>query len=143
MRQLLFAFRASIHASALGVLIALASPAAQALAEKGGSTAPARLSPAELPADRDGAALLSVPAAGRYAIRVQSRSGARIELVDMIEGPLDAAGAPGGRDGRIDAILDQGAYKLRVSGAKGASGAARLSAEAFQELNERRLPLVA
>ncbi|BDV37470.1 hypothetical protein [Methylocystis bryophila] len=141
MRQLVFAFRASIHASALGVLILLVAPTAQALAEKGGSAASARLSPSELPADHDGAAMLSVPAAGRYAIRVRSPSGARIELVDMIEGPLDAAGAPGGRDGRIDAILDQGVYKLRVSGAKGASGAARLSAEPFQELNERRLPL--
>ncbi len=140
MRQLLLAFRASLLASALGAVVALGgSP--QALAEKSARTAPARLSPGELPADRDGAAMLYAPTAGRYAIRVKSPSGARIELVDMIEGPLDAAGAPGIRDGRIDALLDQGAYKLRVFGAKGAPGALRLSAEPFQERNDEPLPL--
>ena len=141
MRQLFFAFRARIFASALGAVVALGGGAPQALAEKGPKTASARLSPAELPADRDGAAILYVPAAGRYAIRVKSPSGARIELVDMLEGPMDAAGAPGGRDGRIDAVLDQGAYKLRVSGPKGASGTLRLSAEPFQELNDEPPPL--
>ena len=89
--------------------------------------------PNELPADRDGASLLTIPAPGRYSIRVKSPSGARIELVDMIAGPLDSAGAPGLRDGRIDALLDKGVYKLRVSAAKGASGKAALSAQAFAE----------
>jgi len=136
MRQFCFAFRASIFVSALGAVVALGGGAPQALAEKGSKTASTRLSPTELPADRDGAAILYVPAAGRYAIRVKSPSGARIELVDMLEGPMDAAGAPGARDGRIDALLDQGAYKLRVSGPKRASGVLRLSAEPFQELND-------
>ena len=141
MRQFFFAFRASIFASAMGAVVALGGATPQALAEKVPKTASIRLSPAELSADRDGAAMLYVPAAGRYAIRVKSPSGARIELVDMLEGPMDAAGAPGGRDGRIDALLDQGAYKLRVSGPKGASGTLRLSAEPFQELNDEPPPL--
>ena len=39
----------------------------------------------------------------------------------MIEGPTDSSGAPGLRDGRIDALLDKGAYKIRVANAKGAA----------------------
>ncbi|MGJ0395481.1 MAG: hypothetical protein ACR65U_04550 [Methylocystis sp.] len=89
--------------------------------------------PGELPADRDGASLLTVPAPGRYSIRAKSPSGARIELVDMIAGPFDSSGAPGLRDGRIDALLDKGVYKLRAFGVKGASGKIALSAQPFVE----------
>ena len=71
MRQFCFAFRASIFASAMAAVVALGGATPQAFAEKGPKTASIRLSPAELPADRDGAAMLYVPAAGRYAIRVE------------------------------------------------------------------------
>lgn len=95
--------------------------------------APARFSIRDVPADGNSESLLTIPAAGRYAIRAKSASGARIELVDMIAGPLNAAGAAGLRDGRIDALLDAGAYKLRITGAKGASGKIALAAEPFIE----------
>ena len=104
---------------------------------------PARLSPAELPAGGDGSAILTTPLPGRYSIRVKSPSGARIELVDMIEGPTDSSGAPGLRDGRIDALLDKGAYKIRVANAKGASGKALLSAEPFVEVDGKSPALIA
>jgi hypothetical protein len=61
--------------------------------------------------------------ASRYSIRAKV-SGARIELVDMIAGPLDSSGAPGLRDGRIDALLDKGVYKLGF-GVKGATARPR------------------
>jgi len=122
-----------------GACAALAAPDASSPQTK----AAARLAPAELPADRDGAAIVTTPAPGRYSIRVKSPSGARIELVDMIEGPTDTAGAPGQRDGRIDALLDRGAYKIRVYNPKGASGKLRLSAEPFAELNAKRPTLAA
>jgi hypothetical protein len=112
-------------------------------AEKAAAASAARFSPSELPADRDGSSILSTPAPGRYSIRGQSPSGARIELVDMIEGPLESAGAPGGKDGRIDALLDKGAYKLRVFGAKGASGKTKLLVAPFTELNAKRPALAA
>jgi len=105
--------------------------------------APARLSPAELPAGRDGSAILTTPAPGRYSIRVKSPSGARIELVDMIEGPTDSSGGPGLRDGRIDALLDKGSYKIRVANAKGVGGKALLSAEPFVEIDGKSPALVA
>ncbi|MEF3365688.1 hypothetical protein V3H18_03980 [Methylocystis sp. 9N] len=118
-------------------------PALRAAAESAKSAAAAKpgqgqFSPPSLPADRDGASLIAIPAPGRYSIRAQSPSGARIELVDMIAGPLDSSGAPGLRDGRIDALLDKGVYKLRVSGAKGASGKTTLSAQAFVEADPTR-----
>ncbi|MGD9539977.1 hypothetical protein [Methylocystis sp.] len=126
---------------ALSLLVAGAAYFAQplwratqgAVAEAKAKQASISFSPNELPADRDGASLLTVPAPGRYSIRAKSPSGTRIELVDMIAGPLDSNGAPGLRDGRIDALLDKGVYKLRVSGVKGASGKIALSALPFIE----------
>ena len=113
-----------INLGALALVVSLAAGAGAARPEPASAqrakSAPARLSPAELPAGRDGSAILTTPAPGRYSIRVKSPSGARIELVDMIEGPTDSAGAPGLRDGRIDALLDKGAYKIRVANAKDA-----------------------
>ncbi|MFO1103297.1 MAG: hypothetical protein U1E20_10380 [Methylocystis sp.] len=106
---------------------------AVAVAETKAKPSAISFAPNELPADRDGASLLTIPAPGRYSIRSKSPSGARIELVDMIAGPLDSSGAPGLRDGRIDALLDKGVYKLRVFGVKGASGKIALAALPFNE----------
>ncbi len=138
-------FFVSLGALALFASLAAAAGAARpepASAQKA-TAAPARFSPAELPADRDGSVILTTPAPGRYSIRVKSPSGARIELVDMIEGPTDSAGAPGLRDGRIDALLDKGAYKIRVANPKGASGKALLSAEPFVEVDGKSPALIA
>ena len=138
-------FVISLGALALVASLAAGAGAARpepAFAQKA-KPAPARLSPAELPAGRDGSAILTTPAPGRYSIRVKSPSGARIELVDMIEGPTDSAGAPGLRDGRIDALLDKGAYKIRVANAKGAGGKALLSAEPFVEVDGKSSALIA
>lgn len=95
----------------------------------------------DLSASEGGAAILTLPAPGRYRISAKSPSGARIELVDMIAGPLDSSGAASQRDGRIDALLDTGAYKIRVDAAKGASGKVRLTAQLFAELNGKRVDL--
>ncbi|MBI1868598.1 MAG: hypothetical protein HYS06_09960 [Methylocystis sp.] len=95
----------------------------------------------DLPANRDSAVLLTVPAPGRYAVRARSASGVAIQLVDMIAGPSEIAGAAGLRDGRLDLLLDKGVYKLRVFGAKGAAGKVKLSAEPFQELETQRTSL--
>ena len=57
-----------------------------------------------------------------------------IQIVDMMTGPGDSAGAAGAKDGRIDALLDKGVYKLRTTGAKGATQPAALKAEAFRDI---------
>ncbi|MBR0655762.1 hypothetical protein [Plastoroseomonas arctica] len=51
----------------------------------------------------------------------------------MASGPGAWAGAPGVEDGRLDVLLDTGAYKLRTAGAPGATDTARLTIEPFQE----------
>ncbi|MGD9659018.1 MAG: hypothetical protein AB7U61_15515, partial [Methylocystis sp.] len=135
------AYGAVMRRIALSLLVACAAyfapplwrAAQSAVAKARPKQASINFAPSELPADRDGASLLTVPAPGRYSIRAKSPTGARIELVDMIAGPLDSSGAPGLRDGRVDALLDKGVYKLRVSGVKGASGKIALAAQAFVE----------
>jgi len=94
--------------------------------------------PGVLPLDHDSAALLTIPAPGRYAVRAKTPTGARIELVDMIAGPLGSSGAAGLRDGRIDALLDRGVYKLRLSGVKGAAGEGAVSVTPFVEIESAR-----
>ncbi|WP_244430788.1 hypothetical protein [Methylocystis sp. ATCC 49242] len=129
-------------ALAASLLSPQASTGRDAIAETKQRSAAAQFSPRDLPADRDGASLLTIPAAGRYSIRAKSPAGARIELVDMIAGPMESAGAAGLRDGRIDALLDKGVYKIRVAGAKGASGKVTLAAEPFAEMEASRPSLV-
>ncbi|MFT4096662.1 MAG: lysozyme inhibitor LprI family protein, partial [Rhodoblastus sp.] len=110
-------------------------PQAAAPARPTSITAPgAQLQPASVPADRDASALVTIPAPGRYSLRAESASGVAIQLVDMMTGPGDSAGAAGARDGRLDILLDKGVYKLRTSGAKGAGKPAALKALAFHDV---------
>lgn len=100
------------------------------------------LSNAQVPADRDSDTLLEVKVPGRFSLRAQSPTGVSLQLVDMATGPGDVAGAAGTRDGRIDVLLDKGTYKLRSSGAAGATGQAALTALAFREVDGASSSLV-
>jgi hypothetical protein len=120
------------------------APASAAPGQEPAASKPAaagQFSVNDLPADHDSFALLTIPTPGRYAIRAKSASGARIQLVDMISGPGESSGAAGLRDGRIDALLDKGVYKLRVFGGQGASGKVSLTADAFTEADAKRATL--
>ncbi|WP_371824240.1 hypothetical protein [Methylosinus sp. KRF6] len=127
----------AISCLALGAFVSSAASEPSAKARSEPRAAPGRFSVSEPPADRDGFTLLTIPAPGRYAISAHSASGVAIALVDMISGPGETSGVAGRRDGRLDLLLDAGVYKLRVFGAKGAVGKARLAAEAFQEQGAR------
>lgn len=94
----------------------------------------ARIEPSSIPADHDSSALVTIPSPGRYSLRAKSATGVAIQLVDMMTGPGDSAGAAGARDGRLDVLLDKGVYKLRTTGAKGAAKPATLTAEAFRDV---------
>lgn len=117
-------------------------PAAVAAPQPAPAKAPPRLvsqphlASDQLPADQDGSTLLTVDTPGHITIRTQSTSGVALQLVDMIAGPGDRMGAAGVSDGRIDALLDKGTYKVRVFGAKGAAGDVKLTAQAYQELEQ-------
>ncbi|HMN72104.1 MAG TPA: lysozyme inhibitor LprI family protein [Rhodoblastus sp.] len=93
-----------------------------------------QMQPATVPADRESSALVTIPAPGRYALRAESASGVALQLVDMMAGPGDSAGAAGARDGRLDVLLDKGVYKLRTTGAKGATKPATLKADVFHDV---------
>ena len=105
------------------------------------STAPA-LTQSVFPATGTHETILTVPSFGRYAITVTSAQGTALQLVDRMAGPGDIQGAPGSKDGRIDAFLERGAYKIRlISDARG-SGKATLAVTPFTELQTTPLQLV-
>lgn len=93
----------------------------------------ARLTQEQVPAAGEGQALLEVTAPGRFSVRAESKTGVALQLVDMIAGPQERMGEAGARDGRIDALLDKGVYKIRTFGAKGAPGTARLTVATFKD----------
>jgi uncharacterized protein len=77
--------------------------------------------------------LLHVTTPGRFAISATSATGTALQLVDMLTGPANRQGWPGKQDGRIDALLDTGTYKVRAFGAEGATGDTTLSLTGFAE----------
>ncbi len=101
----------------------------------------ATLDQASLPAADESDTLLHVTSPGRFAIAAHSASGAALQLVDMLAGPSETAGAPGSQDGRLDELLDAGTYKIRVFSAKGATGAVALAVTPFRDaVTPRALP---
>jgi uncharacterized protein len=82
----------------------------------------AKLLQDQVPAAGEGQALLEVDAPGRFSMRVESKTGVALQLVDMIAGPEEKTGEAGARDGRIDVLLDKGVYKIRSFGAKSVAG---------------------
>ncbi|HET6610177.1 MAG TPA: lysozyme inhibitor LprI family protein, partial [Rhodopila sp.] len=83
--------------------------------------------------------LLHVTSPGRFAIRASSATGTALQLVDMLTGPGDRQGYPGKQDGRIDALLDTGTYKLRAFGEAAASGDTTLTLGAFAQPDPAQL----
>jgi uncharacterized protein len=83
--------------------------------------------------------LLHVTTPGRFAIRADSPTGTALQLVDMLTGPGDRAGWPGKQDGRIDALLDTGTYKLRAYGDPAATGNTALTLAAFTDAGPAQL----
>jgi hypothetical protein len=75
--------------------------------------------------------LLHVKTPGRFAITASSTTGTALDLVDMITGPTPPAGEPGAADGRLDALLDTGTYKIRLHPAAAAHGDIHLRVTPF------------
>jgi uncharacterized protein len=75
--------------------------------------------------------LLHVATPGRFALRAASPTGTALQVVDMLTGPGEREGWPGKQDGRIDALLDTGTYKVRAFGDPAATGDTTLSVTPF------------
>jgi hypothetical protein len=87
-------------------------------------------------------AILKIPQFGRYSITVSSAQGVALQLVDRMAGPGDVQGTPGGQDGRVDAFLERGTYKIHLIADAHGTGNARLSVTAFTELQPAPLQLI-
>ncbi|MES2638038.1 MAG: hypothetical protein V4850_01090 [Myxococcota bacterium] len=74
---------------------------------------------------------------GRYALSATSPQGSAVQLVDRMAGPGEVAGTPGGKNGRVDAFLERGEYRLKVLSDKAGTGDARVEARPFVEVNPR------
>ena len=59
-------------------------------------------------------AILSVSRFGRYAVTANSAQGTAVQLVSRMIGPGEVQGDAGTANGRIDAFLDRGDYKIVV-----------------------------
>lgn len=83
-------------------------------------------------------AVLSVSHCGRYSIYAESSQGTALQMVDRMTGPGRIFGVAGKTDGRIDAVLDRGVYKIILSGHEKATGKVTLHSRVFEE---RHLPM--
>nr|WP_294544416.1 lysozyme inhibitor LprI family protein [uncultured Rhodopila sp.] len=93
----------------------------------------ATLDQTQLAAAEHAETMLRVTSAGRFAIAAKSASGAAIQLIDILTGPGGIAGIAGAQDGRLDALLDVGVYKLRVTSERAAAGAVFLGVTPFHD----------
>ena len=93
----------------------------------------ATLDSTSLPAAAQAETMLHVTRAGRFTLSATSPSGAALQLVDMLTGPSDVAGAAGSQNGRIDELLDVGVYKLLVFSAPEASGLVSVAVRPFHD----------
>ena len=87
--------------------------------------------------------LLHISVPGRYSLQAQSDQGTKIEIVDRMAGPFAAAGSVGEQDGRLDLLLDEGTYKIRLRSHEEGVGTLKLAVHSFVEIgsSDKLLPL--
>jgi uncharacterized protein len=90
----------------------------------------------------DNETLMTIGEFGRYAIAVKSEQGTAVQLIDRMAGPGSVDGSAGHSDGRVDAFLDRGQYKVRLFSDPRGSGDAELSIVPSVELNPAPQQLV-
>ena len=86
--------------------------------------------------------LVTVGEFGRYAISVKSDQGTTVQLIDRMAGPGIVDGSAGHSDGRVDAFLDKGQYKVKLQSDPHGSGDAELTVTQSVELNPTEQQLV-
>ncbi|HPQ40354.1 MAG TPA: hypothetical protein PLV45_08270 [bacterium] len=84
---------------------------------------------------------LTIRNGGRYAVSVESDSGASLQLVDRITGPGAVSGVPGKADGRLDLFLDPGTYRLRINGDIRDTHPVQIRVIRFEETGPEQRPL--
>lgn len=100
------------------------------------------LSAARFDAKPNNESLLRITEYGMYSIGVKSRQGTALQLVNQMTGPGEVQGTAGEKDGRLDILLDEGLYKLRMFSAPDSAGPVELDVIPFQELHSPQIPLL-
>ena len=119
-------------------VVALLAPGTAARAEG----AAASLSVTNVPAKGRGESILTVSRFGRYAVTAESKQGTALQLLSRMLGPGEIKGERGKANGRIDAILDRGTYKVVTWSHKKGTGKATLKVHDFKELNAKPPALI-
>ncbi len=116
-----------------------AAPATVAASPAGAAPPPAggvvKLDRTLFPAKDRNEVIATIREFGRYAISARSDQGTAVQLIDRMAGPGAVDGSAGHSDGRVDAFLDRGQYKVRLISDPRGSGDAELSVTPFTELN--------
>ncbi len=102
--------------------------------------AEAILQDTSLPASGRQETIFGVSGFGRYAMIGKSEQGTALRYINKMAGPSSISGNPGKKDGRIDAFLDVGDYKLVTYADDRGSGEVSLSVRAFTEVNGKVAP---
>ncbi len=119
-----------------------AVPIAPQAAEPKAAESRAKLSRSLFPAKGANEALVTVGEFGRYSVIVKSDQGTAVQLVDRMAGPGTVDGTAGHSDGRVDAFLDRGEYKIRLYSDPRGSGDADLAILPSVETNPQPQQLV-
>ncbi len=93
-----------------------------------------------LPATARQETITKIPSFGRYALTSQSEQGTGLRYINKMSGPSPIDGKAGERDGRIDAFLDIGEYKLVTYASDKGSGEVKLAVQSFTEVNGEVAP---
>ncbi|MDP2307450.1 MAG: hypothetical protein Q8P18_15595 [Pseudomonadota bacterium] len=91
------------------------------------------LSAASVPATGAQNVQVQVTRFGRYALSAKSAQGSAVQLVDRMAGPGEVSRP--GANGRVDAFLERGEYRLKVLSDLAGTGDARIEARPFVEVN--------
>lgn len=87
----------------------------------------------QLPAKGRQETIVTISDFGRYAISSHSQQGTGLQYINKMSGPSAISGRAGEQDGRIDAFLDVGEYKLVTHAAANGSGEVALKVRPFTE----------
>ena len=99
-----------------------------------GTASAATLERDRLPAKGRHETIVTISDFGRYAMSSHSEQGTGLQYINKMSGPSAISGRAGERDGRIDAFLDVGEYKLVTHAAANGSGEVALEVEPFTEV---------
>jgi hypothetical protein len=84
--------------------------------------------------------IFEISSPGRFSVRAESSIGAALQIIDRMAGPSTIAGEIGKSDGRLDRLLDRGAYKAVLLTPPTSDAQATLHVEPFRELSGANPP---